>query len=46
MMRKGIDSFSIHWEIENEVNPSDFPMEMDEGDWFEQLLTHIESKSE
>ena len=35
---KTLDDFINMWMAKNKVNPKDWPLEMREGEWFEQFL--------
>jgi len=36
--RSDLERFEAWWKRQNGANPDVFPMELSEGDWFEQLL--------
>lgn len=37
-MKKDIDKFEVNWRKQNVAKPEHWPMEMNEGDWYEQFL--------
>ena len=41
--RKELDAFEAHWVSQSEINPEDWPGELDEGEWFEQEVAFCES---
>lgn len=37
-----IDNFKEYWQIESVESPNEFPMELDESEWNEQLMFYSE----
>jgi len=35
-----LEEFKIWWGKENKKNPTQFPLELNEGDWYEQFITY------
>lgn len=39
-----VEHFVDHWRAEMKKNPSQWPKEMDEGEWYEQFLMFMSSE--
>lgn len=40
MVKKDLDEFESNWKNSHESDPENWPMEMNEGNWDEQLLSY------
>ena len=40
-MKEEIDEFAKLYQLNGGTFPEDYPIEMNEGEWFEQLLAHM-----
>ena len=39
-----VDQFHDYWKQQNEISPKDYPVQLDEADWFEQFIVWVNQK--
>jgi len=37
-----LQKFAVEWKEANKINPSNFPLELEESDWNEQVIAYTE----
>jgi hypothetical protein len=42
LMKLDVDNFKSEWVLNRSSDPNLYPMEMDEADWYEQFVAHIQ----
>lgn len=40
-LERELSDFKQMWVDENKLSPDEFPLEMNEGEWYEQWIAHI-----